>query len=292
MEDYFKDLLTDPQHVTEDTSTSHSLPEKPVSPPLKKKTQIEVDEKKFADLEHVKREKLQIMLNQPLQALPEEKTKTAVQEDIALPAGTLPLNEITEAMSVETETLEIAENKIAQAQLSENEQALSVNDMLQWSDNGRPVWAQEKFDVLLFDVLGLTLAVPLVALGQIVTLDSSLTPVFGQSQWFMGLMPSNQGDIKTVNTALFVMPEKYDKRFLDSAKFVVSIDGMRWGLAVDNVNQPVSLTPDDVKWRGQRTSRPWLAGTVKSKMCALLDIPQVGKLLNSSDKNTDKNILA
>lgn len=156
---------------------------------------------------------------------------------------------------------------------------------LDWHDNGRPHWAQDRFDVLLFKVYGLTLAVPLIALGQIQPITEELTPLFGQADWFMGLQPTPMGQIKTVNTALFVMPERYDAEFLKTAKYVVSIDGLEWGLAVDSVQQPKSLDPTDVKWRTSRTQRPWLAGTIKAHMCALIDVRNMGALLMAADRN-------
>lgn len=156
---------------------------------------------------------------------------------------------------------------------------------LEWLENGRPQWAQSRFDVLLFKVSGLTLAVPLISLGQIQPITEELTPLFGQADWFMGLQPTPAGKIRTVNTAKFVMPERYDPNFLQTAKYVVSINGVPWGLAVDSVNQPITLMPDDVKWRGDRSKRPWLAGTVKEHMCALLDIPRIGQMLVDADKN-------
>ena len=159
---------------------------------------------------------------------------------------------------------------------------------LTWAENGRPQWAQKDFDVLLFQVSGLTLAVPLIALGQIQPLTDELTPLFGQADWFMGLLPTPAGKIRTVNTAKFVMPERYDENFLKTAKYVISIDGVPWGLAVDSVNQPITLKPTDVKWRSERTKRPWLAGTVKDHMCALLDIPMIGQLLIDADRNSTK----
>mgnify|MGYP001627468097 CR=1 FL=1 len=156
---------------------------------------------------------------------------------------------------------------------------------LDWLENGRPQWAQSRFDVLLFKVAGLTLAVPLISLGQIQPLTDELTPLFGQADWFMGLQPTPAGKIRTVNTAKFVMPERYDDAFLQSAKYVMSINGVPWGLAVDSVNQPITLQPEDVKWRSDRGKRPWLAGTVKDHMCALLDIPRIGQILIEADKN-------
>jgi len=162
---------------------------------------------------------------------------------------------------------------------------------LEWMPNGLPQWAQSRFDVLLFKVSGLTLAVPLISLGQIQPITDELTPLFGQADWFMGLQPTPQGKIRTVNTAKFVMPERYDESFVENAKYVVSINGVPWGLAVDSVNQPISLQPDDVKWRSDRSKRPWLAGTVKEHMCALLDIPMIGQMLIDADKNAMKSRL-
>lgn len=155
---------------------------------------------------------------------------------------------------------------------------------LEWLANGRPAWAQKNFEVLLFDVAGLTLAVPLIALGQIQPITDALTPLFGQADWFMGIQPTPAGKIRTVNTAKFVMPERYDETFLDSARYVISIAGVPWGLAVDSVKQPVTLAPEDVKWRGERSKRPWLAGMVKERMCALLDVPRIGQMLMAAEQ--------
>ena len=160
-----------------------------------------------------------------------------------------------------------------------------LQGLLEWNENGRPEWAQQSFEALLFTVSGLTLAVPLISLGQIQPLTDELTPLFGQADWFMGLQPTPAGKVRTVNTAKFVMPERYDPAFVETARYVVSINGVPWGLAVDTVEQPITLDPEDVKWRSARTQRPWLAGTVKAHMCALLDIPMMGKLLVDSDRN-------
>lgn len=189
---------------------------------------------------------------------------------------------VIESPAVETLPIERASEPV-------QEEAAQVThfyiDGLEWLDNGRPQWAQSRFDVLLFKVSGLTLAVPLIALGQIQPLTDELTPLFGQADWFMGLQPTPAGKIRTVNTAKFVMPERYDPRFLETAKYLMSINGVPWGLAVDSVNQPITLMPEDVKWRSDRSKRPWLAGTVKDHMCALLDIPRIGQMLIDADKN-------
>lgn len=217
-------------------------------------------------LEVVKRQQLQALLDRPAPAQVEEP-------------DVVPLT----APEVVTP---VAPSLVNPKPIVESEPAPieTASPLLQWCDNGRPVWAQQKFDVLLFKVSGLTLAVPLIALGQIHLLTDGLTPIFGQADWFMGLQPTSAGRIRTVNTALFVMPERYDPVFLQSARYVVTIDGLDWGLAVDEVQQPTRLSPDDVTWRSERSKRPWLAGTVKAAMCALLDIPQMGRVLQSHDR--------
>lgn len=200
-----------------------------------------------------------------------------IQEWVIEPAEVIAAPEIIAVPDV------IADSGIA---LSENIQPAHFQlEGVEWQENGRPQWAQSRFDVLLFQVSGLTLAVPLIALGQIQPLTDELTPLFGQADWFMGLQPTPAGKIRTVNTAKFVMPERYDESFVETAKYVVSINGVPWGLAVDSVNQPITLQPEDVKWRGDRSKRPWLAGTVKDHMCALLDIPRIGQMLVDADKN-------
>lgn len=230
-----------------------------------------------AALESLQKQKLQALLDQQKQIAEHSIDVRTVTLERDLPVEPTVRTKQTEAVtevSIETVVLEKTESK----------QQIKVPELLCWHENGRPLWAQNEFDVLLFNVSGLTLAVPLIALGQIQQINDDLTPIFGQSEWFMGLLRGPNGNIKTVNTALFVMPEKYNDKFLETARFVISIDGLSWGLAVDSVNQPSRIHPDEVKWRSDRSKRPWLAGTVKSAMCALIDIPQMGKLLLESEK--------
>ena len=145
---------------------------------------------------------------------------------------------------------------------------------------GRPAWGQEPFECLLFDVAGLTLAVPLVCLGSIYPLDGKeLTPLFGQPDWFLGLLPSQAGNLKVLDTARWVMPERYTDELRDGLEYVISVQDCEWGLAVHKVNKSIRLDPANVKWRTQRSQRPWLAGTVIDHMCALLDVSALAELI-------------
>lgn len=151
-----------------------------------------------------------------------------------------------------------------------------------FSVDGRPSWAEEPFECLLFDVAGLTLAVPLVCLGTIYPLaNAELTPLFGQPDWFLGILPSQAGNLKVLDTARWVMPERYRDDFRDGLQYVISVEGYEWGLAVHQVSRSIRLEPDEIKWRSQRSQRPWLAGTVIEHMCALLDVSALAELIAS-----------
>jgi purine-binding chemotaxis protein CheW len=147
---------------------------------------------------------------------------------------------------------------------------------------GRPEWAEGPFECLLFDVAGLTLAVPLVCLGSIYPLEGQeLTPLFGQPDWFLGILPCQAGNLKVLDTARWVMPDRYRDDFREGLQYVISVQGYEWGLAVHQVSRSVRLDPNEVKWRSQRTQRPWLAGTVIEHMCALLDVASLAELIAS-----------
>ncbi|MBV4480835.1 CheW domain-containing protein [Pseudomonas khavaziana] len=148
--------------------------------------------------------------------------------------------------------------------------------------DGRPAWAAEPFECLLFDVAGLTLAVPLVCLGSIYSLEGhELTPLFGQPEWFLGILPSQAGNLKVLDTARWVMPDRYRDDFRQGLQYVISVQGYEWGLAVHQVSRSLRLDPNEIKWRSHRGQRPWLAGTVIEHMCALLDVAELAELIAS-----------
>lgn len=150
------------------------------------------------------------------------------------------------------------------------------------TSDGRPAWAEEPFECLLFDVAGLTLAVPLVCLGSIYPLAGhDLTPLFGQPDWFLGILPSQSGNLKVLDTARWIMPDRYRDDFRQGLQYVISVQGYEWGLAVHQVSRSLRLDPNEIKWRTQRGQRPWLAGTVIEHMCALLDVSELAELIAS-----------
>ncbi len=76
-------------------------------------------------------------------------------------------------LPVEPRPHEVIELRVPSAPASVGEPPLLDLPLL---DDGRPAWAAEPFECLLFDVAGLTLAVPLVCLGSIYPLENQERP--------------------------------------------------------------------------------------------------------------------
>jgi len=133
--------------------------------------------------------------------------------------------------------------------------------------------------VLLFEVAGLTLAVPLVKLKGVVPNVNGLTGMPGHSALFLGVTPYQGVQSKVVDTARFVLPQDRAARLGDDASersaHLVVIDEGRWALACSKIGDVIELESDQVKWRTAAGKRRWLAGTVIEQMCALLDIDEL-----------------
>ncbi len=148
----------------------------------------------------------------------------------------------------------------------------------------REDWNEKPFQTLLFDVGGLTLALPLVKLGGIHRIDADITPLFGKPDWFMGLTPGIEGNINIVDTARWVMPDKYqqaEEAGLDY-EFVILLGDSNWGIACSAVQNAILLSPDNIRWRATAGKRPWLAGMLIDEMCALLDVDTLINLLEAN----------
>ena len=142
-----------------------------------------------------------------------------------------------------------------------------------------PEWAETRFQALLFEVAGLTLAVPLAKLKGVVPNEQGLSEMPGHSPLFLGVTPYQGVQSKVVDTARFVLPEdraaQLDKDISGRSAHLVVIDEGRWALACSKIGDVIELESTQVKWRTAAGKRLWLAGTVIEQMCALLDIDEL-----------------
>lgn len=183
-----------------------------------------------------------------------------IVEEPAIDSNSLSIDEVKEAEQVAEKTIEspVCKESDLQDRLS------------------------ERFQALFFDVAGLTMAVPLIDLGGIHQLEK-IGPLFGKPGWFMGVMLHREEKISVVDAAKWVMPEKYAQIQQDKLhyKYVIMLSESDWGLSSNSLINTVELDKSDVKWRQADGKRPWLAGMVKERMCALIDVNQLIDLLNA-----------
>lgn len=137
-----------------------------------------------------------------------------------------------------------------------------------------------KFQALFFEVAGLKVALPLKELGGIHQIGP-LNTLPGKPAWYKGVMLYREQKINVVNTAMWVMPEKYDQALAEKLnyQYVIMLGKSSWGLACETLVNTMTLEQDDVKWRSAEGKRPWLAGLIKQHMCALLDVDALIALL-------------
>ncbi len=147
-----------------------------------------------------------------------------------------------------------------------------------------PPWAEAAFEALMFKIGGgLTLATPLVRLNTILTWSDSVTPMPGHAEWFLGLLPLRERQVKVIDIAKFVIPANHAARASlqgrRSFKHIIVVGSGEYGLACDGLGEVSVIDRDKVRWRSDRTRRPWLAGTVVEQMCALLDVDVFAEML-------------
>lgn len=161
------------------------------------------------------------------------------------------------------------------------------------SGEGLPDWAQSRFGCLVFEVRGMSMAAAMTTLGGILPIEDRLSPVAAQAEWFMGLLRYNGRNIRVVDTAQLLMPRQAASPVSDGQSSacrgygcVLILDGTDWGLAIDEAGESVTLEVDQVRWRRRAGSRPWLAGTISRRLCALLDTPWITGMLQHSGQQS------
>jgi len=205
---------------------------------------------------------LDSLLREPVEA-PAVETEPVTEMPVSVPATVIeeaPAPIVVEAEPVVTS---VVEETVPVSTLEEEATGASSD----WSD---------EFQVMLFKVAGLTLAVPLDGLNGVVEWQDDLAEMPGHADFYLGILQHLGQRIPVVETASLVFPpEKLASLAVaeprDRITRIVLIDEGRWGLAVDSVEEVITLQHDKVRWRSERTRRKWLLGTVVEHMCALID---------------------
>ena len=179
--------------------------------------------------------------------------------------------------TVEELAVEIKQEQAVEEQQAELEAPLTVveTETSVVSEKTIPDWAEQAFQCLLFNVSGLMLAVPLVKLNSVMPWSEKLVATPNQTDWYLGLVNHHGTNVKVIDTALMVLPENRHADLSadpkDRFSHVLLVNDSTWGLACDSIGDVIWLDSDKVKWRSNKTKRPWLAGTSREHLCALMD---------------------
>lgn len=169
---------------------------------------------------------------------------------------------------------ELAHQALGKNNYQENPQDAEIEDIQETRDACVDLkeHLDNRFQVLLCEVAGLTLAIPLVELGGIHKL-TKISPIVGKPEWFMGVLIKGSEKFQCIDTARWIMPEKYTPQLAEKLdyQFAIQLGKTPYVICCDSISTTIELSKDEVKWRVNDGKRPWLAGLLKEKMCALID---------------------
>ena len=270
MDDYFHSLLLDDALLREDPDDEVPAPalqrQPAASPEVAAVPYLEADNR-LAQLSELLAQVGQVQFE--MDALSHEEVHVEPFQLEAEVVGSEPLVALAEPV-VEAVVEEVEPVALAVAEPAPALEVAPAPSTWENLDTGN------EFQALFFDVAGVTFAVPLTELGGIHQLGE-VTSLFGQPGWYKGIMTSREQKMNVVDTAQWVMPGQH--LAMNDYKYLIMLGESPWGLACHQLKGTELLHRDQVKWRHQEGKRPWLAGMVKEKMCALLHVRELLLLL-------------
>ena len=226
------------------------------------------------DIEEILAQNTMAIAQQAKPSLAEVSQSAEMTEEIQEWVTEVPVIEVNqpEIISVQPELEQVIEPEPELAEASESKVLASS-----WETTHR----NEDFQVLYFDVNEVMFAVALDELGGIHRI-TELNHLIGKPEWYLGLQTSREQKFDVVDTAKWVMADKLcGEEYKDNYQYVVMLGESMWGLASNQLMGTETLNVDNVRWREKAGKRPWLAGMVKEKMCALIHVQALIDMLNA-----------
>lgn len=130
----------------------------------------------------------------------------------------------------------------------------------------------------LFEVCGVLVAVPARRVCAEIPLPV-LQQDAPQPAWLRRAASGDEAVI--VDPALLVLPEDLAPRSIplqERCGGVLLLDDGSWGMALEEPGHEQTIAAATVCWRGPRGTRPWLAGTLSSRRCVVLDLDNIQQL--------------
>jgi len=211
-----------------------------------------------------------------IQAVSEKETVSLNREQDLLPLVSVKADDIYTEPEVEVST------EVDTSTETETEVTEELETQEEPLPDAMSEYMEHDFQALFFKVAGLTLAVPLKSLGGIHQLGK-ISPLMGKPKWFRGIMTERDNKLQVVDTARWVMPEKCTPELEESLdyQYLITLNDSPWGLLCEELVTSEPLQPQSIQWRKETNNkRPWLAGVVRDRMCALLDVNALITLLD------------
>ncbi len=142
----------------------------------------------------------------------------------------------------------------------------------------------DSFPVLYFTVYEHTFAIPLIKLKGIHPLRET-TKLIGKPDWFSGIQVEREHNLNVIDTGKYLLPEKKQSRLehCTNYKYIIVLGDSNWALKCHTLVDSSPLTHQEIKWRTEVRKSPWLAGTVKQRMCGLLAVDALIELFEMSE---------
>jgi len=144
----------------------------------------------------------------------------------------------------------------------------------------RPTWATVPFQVLLFKVARLQLAVPLVQLSAVVQGGGVLKRVPEMKPYLQGLLRYQEKNVQIIEAAFLTgRVEPAERQTDDSSQHYLLFSEGHYGFSCTALREVVLFDPEAIRWRRGAARQAWFAGIHSTEMCALLDLTVLGAKL-------------
>ena len=209
----------------------------------------------------------------------ETVTETAEETQTETAAETETETQAETETAVASETGELVSEKHL-AGVREEQEAAAEAASAAPAKPSEPEWANIRYEgerqCLFFTAGGIKLAVRLADLGGISNM-AQITRMPGPA-WYLGMMPVRDRKFRIVDTVKWMVPES-DQSALAPYRYVIHLGSSGWAIGCHELLSSEKVDGESVKWRETPGQRPWLAGIVKTKMCVLLNVEELVKLL-------------
>ncbi|MEW8507781.1 MAG: chemotaxis protein CheW [Candidatus Thiodiazotropha sp.] len=142
-----------------------------------------------------------------------------------------------------------------------------------------PEWVDETFQVLLFEVNGIKLGIPLSSLKGILTYSGAASQLPGQPGWSLGVIVNREDKVVVIDSAKLLMPERLNENDSVAPQHLLLIGDGNRALAVDRICNTLIVEKDSIRWRSGTGIRPWYAGIIIEELSVLLNVDGILKML-------------